>query len=587
MDLVESVRHMELQEIPTIQRWREFLHHAEKIEIPERKGRLVKSTGDGFVAEFASPSDAVGVAVKLQQFFQVSNGNYGVGDQLYLRAGVHSSHVFHGNEPDIFGTGVNLAARIAGLAGPGEIIVTAQVRDELIDGIDPPLVDLGEAFLKHVAQPVRTYRVDTPATQGVTFDRGMRPKLDYDFSAWPKVAVLPFENQSLDGHTFDIGDLIADGVIARLGKSSFLRVVSRLSSSRLQRLLANEKSPKQHLDCDYLVTGKFLLTGEGSNAAIIISASLVTQKDDYLTWTDRYKVPLQDLLELDSEACGSIAEAVQQAMVQTAASKVNQQPLPTVESYSLMLSGISLMHRSTARELEQSRKILGELTDRHPNAGDAHAWLAKSYVINAVSNYSRKDEQAVYNQPAKRALSICRASLSRANESALSLAVMGHISTHLDGNPQQAERFIQDAIALNPNEPLAWLFKSVLSAMWGDVNHAVSEAEHAIDLSPIDPLGYYYKMILASAYTSRGDFVQAQRLASESIALNRLHTPTWRVLISAYVLGGDLCKGKVALEEFIKLDPEFSLNSYLEAGNAESRTKLQFSAAFRELSKFI
>jgi adenylate cyclase len=161
--------------------------------------------------------------------------------------------------------------------------------------------------------------------------------------------------------------------------------------------------------------------------------------------------------------------------------------------------------------------------------------------------------------------------------------VQAHLNTHLDAKPDHALQQIDDALALNSSEPLAWLFKSVLSAMWGDPSAAVIEANQAQLLSPIDPLNYYFKMIAASAHTANQEYEMATELAVESLRLNRLHTPTWRVLISAFALGGNSQKANAAFLELLKLDAEFSIDDYLRAGNAESRTKQQFVRALREI----
>jgi adenylate cyclase len=164
--------------------------------------------------------------------------------------------------------------------------------------------------------------------------------------------------------------------------------------------------------------------------------------------------------------------------------------------------------------------------------------------------------------------------------------VQAHVYTHLDSDPSKGQQRVLQALQLNPNEPLAWLFRSVLSAMWGHPQDAVNEAARASTLSPADPLSYYFKMILASAYTINQDFPSGVVLAGESLRLNRFHTPTWRVLITAQVLGGDLAAGHKSMDEFLKLDPDFSISNYLAAGNGDSRTKQQFVSAARELGYF-
>jgi adenylate cyclase len=572
MDLVESVRHMETDEIGTISRWREFLKYTNAAVIPKHQGRLVKETGDGFVAEFGTSMQAVSAALSLQRFFDRVNNKVPPDEGLFFRAGVHNTHLYRGKS-DIYGSGVNLAARIASLARPGETVITEKVKDDLLDGTAFNIEDMGESFLKHVSGAVRTFKVDTSRDfPAVKLQPAYQPPLD------PRIAVIPFETRSKLPLHCDVGDLIADGVITRLGRSTGLRVLAKLSTTRLRGESIDGESTRQLLQCDYSLTGSFIICGSGENPEVLINVALTACANNEIVWTERLKIRLQDLLELNSEACGQIAEGTHQYLLNAAAKKAFIQPMPTIESYSLLLSGISLMHRSNAADMKLSRELLGHLTERHPSSGDAFAWLAKSYILNAVSNTQQ------IGVDAQQALSICKSGLLRNSESSLSLAVLAHLNTHLDQNTEKASEQIQMALAINPNEPLAWLFKSVLSAMWGDASLAVQESRRANELSPLDPLAYYFKMIAASAYTANGDFSNATALAHESIRLNRLHTPTWRVLITAHCMGGNVIGAKDAFNELLKLDPSFSVERYQAAGNAQSRTKQQFIAACRSLS---
>jgi adenylate cyclase len=570
MDLVESVRLMEGDEVGTVANWQSFLEHA-TVVIPVANGQLIKETGDGFVAVFGSSLDAVRSAISLQRFFDPINIGRTNSQTLQLRAGLHATYFYRGSS-DIYGNGVNIAARITALAMPGETVVTADVRDDITDGLVYQIDDMGESFLKHVQEPVRTFRISPRNSPFI------RPHAQSQSPiVQPRIAVIPFETRRASPENFDIGDLISDGVIARLGRSSSLRVIAKLSTMRLKGDSNVANASRDLLECDYTLTGSFLVIGSGMDDSLLVTATLISSKTQEILWSERLRTKLLDLFELNSELCMQIADGAQGAILKTASEKAMQRPMPTIESYSLLLSGINLMHRSTTDDMNLSRKLLAHLTERHPTAGDAYAWLAKSYILNAVSSFKHVKEDS------QRALSICKSGLLRNPNSALSLAVQAHLNTHLDAKPDHALQQIDDALALNSSEPLAWLFKSVLSAMWGDPSAAVIEANQAQLLSPIDPLNYYFKMIAASAHTANQEYEMATELAVESLRLNRLHTPTWRVLISAFALGGNSQKANAAFLELLKLDAEFSIDDYLRAGNAESRTKQQFVRALREI----
>lgn len=570
MDLVESVRLMAANEAEVIGHWCGFVQHATGSVLPRRNGRMVKSLGDGIMAVFDSPHDGVAAALELHRYFDHVNSGLPDDRKLYLRAGLNATTVFV-DDIDIYGTGVNLAARVAGLAGPGETMVTAEVRDDLVEGLDGHVEDMGECYLKHVAQPVRAYRVG---------DAGPKPLLrstsDYLDALRPTVAVMPFESRSNEDHAFAIGNLIADGVIAHLGANDALHVISRLSSMRFSDRRATPELINEKLGAAYVLVGSFLVRVPDLGS-ILIQGSLLHGRTGEVMWVDRFSVKVADLCAVESEACLRLAAGVHSAILESEAEAAFRQPLPTLASYSLLLSGIRLMHRSTAGDMALSRRVLEHLAERHPRYAEPYAWLAKSFVINAVSN------SVSTHKDGERARAICHDALERFPDNALALAVQAHVLTHLEGKPEQAEEKLASALRVNPNEPMAWLFKSVLSGMWGSPAGAIEEAARARALSPADPLTYYFKSIQAAAFTANEDYAAGTELARDSLRLNRCHTPTWRVLITNQVFSGDVDGATASAREMLRLDPSFSLRTYQAATTAMSRTRRHFVAAAMEL----
>jgi class 3 adenylate cyclase len=222
MDLVESVRLMAVHEEKVVGHWQRFLHHARTVVLPERAGRLVKSLGDGILAEFERPNHAVLAALDLHRFFEPTNRTLPATEQLHLRAGINATHIYVDSN-DVYGHGVNLAARVADLAAPDETVITASVHDQLVDGVDGDMEDMGESYLKHWPEPVRTWQV-RPASGHMPYTRPRQttgPVTDFR----PTIAVIPFESRSISSEHYVIGDLIADGVIAQLSRSQDLRVI--------------------------------------------------------------------------------------------------------------------------------------------------------------------------------------------------------------------------------------------------------------------------------------------------------------------------------------------------------------------------
>jgi class 3 adenylate cyclase len=259
VDLVESVRLMAGHEEAVVQHWRAFMDHASREVLPRHHGRLVKSLGDGLLAEFDEPVDAVRTALSLHQFFPSINRPLPADQQLHLRAGINASHLYVG-EHDVYGHGVNLAARVAGLGEAGDIIVTAPVRDAIVDGVDGEVEDMGESYLKHWPEPVRTWRVH-PVRAGQPRWRAEKPEAPAsDFR--PSIAIIPFDARTPSPEHFVIGELIADGVIAQLSRSQDIRVIARLSTTAFRGRQATPGEIDARLDATFVLSGGYATLGD-------------------------------------------------------------------------------------------------------------------------------------------------------------------------------------------------------------------------------------------------------------------------------------------------------------------------------------
>ncbi len=195
IDLVESVRLMSADEAGTVARWHGFVQQAKNHTLPQHHGRLVKSLGDGLMIEFEQARDAVSAAQALHSAITLTNAGSSADHQMHLRAGINSSQIYT-DDLDIYGAGVNLAARLATLAGPGETVVSASVRDGLTDGLDTHLEDLGECFFKHIPQPVRAF-----SASPMLASTKLSAESDYNVQLKPTIAIVPFSEQRIvDDH---------------------------------------------------------------------------------------------------------------------------------------------------------------------------------------------------------------------------------------------------------------------------------------------------------------------------------------------------------------------------------------------------
>ncbi|VIO78290.1 hypothetical protein CI41S_62200 [Bradyrhizobium ivorense] len=586
VDLVESVRLMREHEAETVRRWTSFVHTVTTQILRRHHGVLVKSLGDGLMVRFETVSDAVAAAAEMHRALAAQNATIPEDRRFHLRAGINSAIAWT-DGVDIYGTGVNLAARLATLAGPGETIASASVheqlaaglaslaepgetigsasaRDELTHGVDAICEDMGECVLKHFDKPVRAYRVG-PA--------GPYPSLaarrDYGTPMEPTIAIIPF-NARRDTHEhFDVGNLIADSVIWRLSKTPNLKVISRLSTNVFRGRVNDVAEVSAYLGATYILSGGYVVdAGE-----VMVTAELSAARTNRVVWTDRIRGTVADLLQPDSELAQRIASAAHLAVFDAEVEHVLTQPLPTLESYSLLLGSIRLMHCSGKDEFLQTRKILDELINRHSRIAAPRAWLANWFILRVTRGWSEDRKRE-----ATEALNATHAALDRDPSDALALATEGFVHCHLLKDLDAARERCDQAVEANPSHALGWLYRGTVDAFNGRGQAAVEATRRALQLSPLDPQRYYFESLGATAELSAHNYQEAERLARSSLSLNRMHPSTWRVLTIALVLQDRIDEARAALAGMRRLEPALTVQRYIaRIPNAQLETGRQWA----------
>ena len=547
VDLVESVSLMQADELGVITRWQAFLAHVNQVVLPENEGRLVKSLGDGLMVEFEQARQAVAAARAMHAWMSENNEKIGAALPMALRAGLHATDVY-ADGLDIYGAGVNLAARVATLAGPNQTTMTVEAREELVDGLDANIEDLGECYLKHLVETVRVYRI-----QASTAHSPPIPEVDQPDSQRSIIAVLPFEQFSQDSQYGLVGDLISDAVIHQLSRTD-LHVLSRLSCTAFRGRSADLAVIKRSLGARYLLSGSFHVSGP----RLLVSAELTDLVDDSVLWTDRRNSVLSDLFDAQSELAAMITEGAYNAILQSRIRHARNQPPSGLDDYALLLGGIALMHRQSRADFTRARELLEHLTERRPRFGAPRAWLGQWYAIGVSQGWL-----ADPRQEAKRAMFEVERAFERDPSLSLAMTIKGQIEGYLLKDFGAAERAYQIAIAENPNEALAWLFMATLHAWRGRGAEAKEAADRALLLSPLHPARYYYESLAATAYLSAGEFAESVALAERSLRAHRLHASTYKTLIAAAGMSGQGARAREVAVALLEIEPHFTIEQFV------------------------
>ncbi len=555
MDLVESVRLMAGDEAGTVERWRAFLDHARNEVLPPLRGRMVKSLGDGFLAEFDTASEAVKAALTLQHFFTPINKKLDASSRMYMRAGLNATRLYV-DKQDVFGHGVNLAARVTTLGEPGQTVITSDVRDAIVEGLDCETEDMGESYLKHWPEPVRTWRA-WPVSAGTSAGtkRTLMPASQQDLR--PTVAVIPMEFRGGDAAHSVVGELIADGVIAQLSRNGQMRVISRLSTTAFRNRNAPLTDIREQLGADFVLSGSYSTIGD----KVVLFVELCDARKSDVVWADRLNGSISDLLSADSELVGVLTDHCSDALLESTVKRSLILPVPQLDSSALMVGGIALMHRSTARDMDRSKELLEAVTDRHRRVATPWAWLAKWHVLNVVQGRSANAPDEF-----KFAIDLADRALDLEPHSALAMAIKGHVKCHVGSDLDNSRDLLMQATEVEPNNHTAWLYAGFWSTMWGDPTTAVLESEKALALSPLDPQRFFIEMLVAHSYLMANELPMAIDMCKRSLRRNRYYLATLRVLMTAQYESGLTEDAAATFATLKALQPNLTINSFLSYG---------------------
>lgn len=548
-DVVESVRLMQENESDVVQRWRRFVALAEKEVFPPNGGRLVKSLGDGLLVEFPVVPPAVKAAFALQRAGQTLNDGVSPSEHILLRMGLHHGHLI-ADDHDVYGAGVNLAARLTGLAGPGEIVVSADVRDQLTPVLDADIEDLGACYLKHLQEPVRAYRVGPPGPRPV-----IEPGTMVAAQLLPTIAVIPFVERADKGEHHVIGEVLADEIIAALSRSTELNVISRLSTTVFRGREASVAEVSRYLTANYVLSGAYRTVGN----KLRLNVELATSDPGTIVWSDTLEGGVETIVSGRDGIVNDIVTAVGMAIMSRELQRAQTHPLPTLESYTLLMGAIALMHRLSRKDFDRSREMLVALTERLPRQAIPWAWLAKWHVLRV--------QQGWMNDPgvdAQFALDFCRRALQADPQCSLAMTMAGFVHTNLLKQLDLAEEQYDLALRINPNDGLAWLLKGTLHAFKDEGAIAVEHTERSLKLSPLDPHRYFYDSLAATAALSAGQYQRAIDLATISLRANRTHTSTFRALAIAQWQLGLHSEARKTVSELMRLEPSLTVTRYRE-----------------------
>jgi adenylate cyclase len=507
----------------TLERLRALRRELLDPKIAEHRGRLVKTTGDGLLVEFGSVVDALRCAVEVQR--EMIGRNVGVPEdhRIELRIGINMGDIVV-EDGDIFGDGVNVAARLEALAEAGGICVAARVQEDAAGKLDLAFEDLGEQQLKNIARPVRAYCVVTRARPAMP-QPGSNPTLPDK----PSIAVLPFANMSGDPEQEYFVDGMVEEIITALSRIRWLFVLARNSSFSYKGQSPDVKQVGRELGVRYVLEGSVRKAGN----RVRITGQLIDAATGAHLWADRFDGSLEDVFELQDKVASSVAGVIEPALQAAETARSAGRPTADLTAYDLYLRGYAML-LSSARQIPEALRLTEQAIARDPRYGPALAWAA--FCCFRLVLEDRSEDPAADRLKgidfARRALEVASDDPGILANAALALAYFGE-----DIGAMMA--LVDRALALNPNFARGWHIAGMLRNWAGQPDIAIEHIETSLRLSPRARVGVALLGIGFAHFVSRR-FNEAVPKLLLVIQEDPSHPMPYRVLAACYAHMGRL-----------------------------------------------
>ena len=514
-------------------------------KITEHRGRIVKTTGDGLLVEFASVVDAVRCAVDIQRQMAERNAGVAAEQRIEFRIGLNVGDIII-DDKDIYGDGVNIAARLEGLAAPGGICVSRVVRDQVRDKLDFSFEDMGEQQVKNIARPVRTHRVrlespvDEPSAAAVATTRSAQP-----LPQKPSIAVLPFANMSGDAEQEYFSEGITEDIITNLSHNHAFFVISRSTSFAFKGPAVDVGKIGRELGVRYVLEGSVRRAGN----RVRITAQLIEAASGHHLWADRYDRELADVFAVQDEISRSITGAIAPGIIAAEIRQAQRKGPDQLDAWDRTVRAHWHIRRFTQVDLAEARRLLEEAIDLDPTNSMAHADLAFARHFEAVFGWG--------DGPAESHVRLGEA--ARNAVAADDSDAMAHTALAIfdlfSNRHEEARRRLQRALELNPNSEFARGYLGGSYAFGGDYEAALANLEEAIRLSPRSQLLVIWHLCEGWAALTVERHEEAVVFAARAREANPEFPDIYAVLASAYGHLGNATAGMAALDQLSQRMP--------------------------------
>ena len=566
-DVAGYSRLMGADEEGTLERLKALRRELVDPKIAEHHGRIVKTTGDGMLVEFASVVDAVRCAVAVQQAMPERDTGVAADNRIELRIGINLGDVIVEGD-DLYGDGVNIAARIEALADAGGVFVSNTVHDQVRDRLPLVFEDLGEQQVKNIARPVRVFRVrpygplpsppprspdQVRGGEGNALIPGSSPgtrvgaaeQLPLPLPDKPSIAVLPFANMSGDPEQEYFADGMVEEIITALSRIRWLFVIARNSSFTYKGRAVDVKQVGRELGVRYVLEGSVRKAGQ----RVRITAQLIDAMDGTHLWADHFDGSLEDVFELQDGVATRVAGVIEPALQAAENTRSANRPTNDLTAYDFYLRALPHWMSWEKDRVMQGLHLLEQAVERDQRYGPALSSAAFCHVLMDSNDWpsDREANRRAGVDLARRALQVAG---DEPSVVAYGAAVLGYFEPDIDA----AIRLMERSLSLNPSFAFGWLLSGFLKLWAGQPDLAIPDLENSLRLNPQDRRAFQLTGIgIAHFFNRRFD----DAIEKLSVSLEELssYVATYRFLASSYAHLGRLDEAREIIERLRCLTP--------------------------------
>jgi adenylate cyclase len=517
-------------------------------KVTDHRGRIVKNTGDGAIAEFASVVDAVRCADEIQRGMAEQNIDVPQDKRIELRIGIHVGDIII-EDNDIFGDGVNIAVRLEGIAEPGGISISDGARRQIRGKVDITFEDLGSQSLKNIAEPMRVWRcrIDANSSSATPMKPPVGSAQPLAILDKPSIAVLPFENMSGDPEQEYFADGMVEDIITGLSRSKSLFVIARTSSFIYKGKAVDIKRVGRELGVRYVLEGSVRKSGN----RVRITGQLVDAATGNHIWADRYDSTLEDIFDLQDRVTMSVIGAIAPHLERAEIARARRKPTGSLQAYDYYLRALASFYRfSTPEANMEAFKLTQTASNLDPDFAAPVALAADCLVQRWVFGWSSGSAEDVTE-----AQRLARRAIELDKDDPTVLALAGMTLGLFVGEVEEGAALLSRAISLDPNLALARIWNGLVQLGLGNQTAAIEQFQIGLRLSPLDPRIFVAQTGMAGAHFLAGRYEDGCAWAKIAVQQNPNFVGAHRNLMACHAMAGRIEEARQAWAVARQIDP--------------------------------